>query len=874
MIHPMHSSLEAYRLVDEGDRRVSVLANGMTVVVQRHEVAPVAAVRVYVRGGSVFEGPYGGGGISHLLEHMVTGDAAAGSSEQALLELADSIGGLVNAYTACDHICYHANVSCEHLATVVKLLADWVVRPALSREVFARELGVVQRELERDRDDPETQLEELLHELVYRGHPLRHPVIGHPAGLGRLTHEDLVGHHGRVHSPENITVAIAGDVLLDESVGVVQAAFAGLERRPGAGIELPEPRRLIGPLRAIKRMAVESTSLLMAWPTVREVEADDVALDLLSSVLLDGDSARLVAELRWRRSLVYGISGTHDSSWHTRGTFQIAAQLDATKLDAVERAVLDVIERLEKEPITEAELATAKRLNVVAVRMQRQTAEGLATQLGEDFLASGDVNYSDVYVARIESATVDDLMRVARRHLFPQGRVLVAVVPEQAKAAATRSMRRGGVAATDRAELGNGLTCLTRQMWGTEFVAISTCFAGGLRCETAETNGLFNLMTESMLRGTTSQSGEAIAELFASRGSTLMAGSGADAFGFDCVAPAEDAEALFEALAEVAASPAFDPSEVDKVKPAIRDAIARIDEDWRSDLIRFARGRFFRYSPYRFVRLGSRDNIERFDAEMLRDVHGRFACGRRGVVSVAGDIEPDHAADWTRRFFGELPRGKDWAGVAVADEPPPTRDRLFVKRAADGREAAGIFIGFPGYRVTDREIRGALTVMGTMLVGYGLSGGRLYTALRSGDRDLVYEVSGAGFAGVLPGYLAVIAACVPSRVNEVHGIIREQIDAVKAGRFDDDELDRARNMVVTGELDQMQAPIDFARRTAYDELVGLDRDDWRTLLDEVRDVSREDIVQVAERLLDHATIAVVTAQPECVDLGIEATGDL
>ena len=120
---------EAYRLADTDERRVSVLTNGQAVIAQRFRAAPVAAVRVYVRGGTVFEDKWGGSGISHLFEHIITSDATLHHTEQELLDRADAIGGLVNAYTAADHICYHASVSREYLSDAVGLLAEWVTAP-------------------------------------------------------------------------------------------------------------------------------------------------------------------------------------------------------------------------------------------------------------------------------------------------------------------------------------------------------------------------------------------------------------------------------------------------------------------------------------------------------------------------------------------------------------------------------------------------------------------------------------------------------------------------------------------------------------------------------------------------------------------------
>ena len=860
---------ESYRLIDEADRRVSVFSNGLTAIVSRHDAAPLAAVRVYVRGGSVFEGRWTGTGISHLLEHVVTGDGTASHTERELLELGDAIGGMVNAYTSVDHICHHVVTAREHCATAIEMFADYVVRPLLSPAIFERELGVVQRELERDRDDPDTQLEEMLHELLYRGHPMQYPVIGHREGLMTLTHQDLVEYNRRVQTPENVAVVVVGDVEIPQVMECIGRAFRGFQRGPRFEFRLPEPAPVVAPIRAVQTRQVEAASLTVAWLTVCEADRDDTALDLLSSILLEGDHARLVRSLRWDGGLVHDIAGTHDSSWHTPGAFQVSARCDADRRDAVVDGVLQVIGGLDQQPISDSELARAKTQNLTALLFQRETAEGLAALFGEDFLATGNADYSAAYERRIREATAGDLMRAAKQYLRPNSFALAAVVPKGRAAQRPTCMTAHRPERPVEWQLSNGLTCLLRPMHSSSFTAVNLCFPGGLLAEGSEDNGVFNLMAQCLIRGTKDCSGDEIAERFASQGSHLRSIAGLNQVNCGFAVPSGDLESLVEIMADVLAKPAFDSEELGKIKPAVCDAIARFDEDWQVELMRFARRCFFEFSPYRMSRLGTIESVTAMTADTLRSRHRRYICAANGVLAITGDIEPDRARAILERYFGGMPRGERAAKPDIEREPARESDRLFVKRAADDREVAGLFIGFRGLSLADRQHRAAIVVFETMLAGYSLSGGRLYSALRGGDRDMVYEVSGESLIGVLPGYIAFIAGCEPDRVNDVYRIIRREIDEVRAGRFDEAELERARNMVAAGELDILQTTTDFAVRMSVDAALGLSAWDWEAFLQEVRGVRHDDLIAAADAYLTASTIIVVTPEPESVELGLE-----
>ncbi|MCG8404431.1 MAG: insulinase family protein [Phycisphaerales bacterium] len=852
---------ESYRLVDTAERLVSVFSNGLTTMIQRHDAAPGVAVRVYVRGGSVFEGAWAGTGISHLLEHVITCDGTERRSEKELLDLGDHIGGLVNAYTSVDHICHHVTVAAEHWTTAVEMFADYVVRPSLSQTVFDREMGVVQRELERDRDDPDTRLDEMLHELMYRGHPMQYPVIGHRTGLRGLTREDVLAYYRSTHVPENVVVVIVGDVEPSDALGVVARVFDGWDsRRPS--LPVPQmPSSPASPIRAIKTMDVESASLAMAWMTVPEAHEDDVLLDLLSSVMAEGENARLVKTLRWDRGLVYELSATHDSSWHTPGMFQISAQCDVRRLDEVREAVLELLAELETRPIAPSELNQAKQQHLTSVQYQRETGEGLATQLGEDFLATGHVGYSDAYMASIQRATVEDLMRVARKYVRPTSFVFSAIVPETRERVPSKVRAVGSSTHFHRFQLDNGLACVIRHMPRSSFVAAGIRFRGGLLAESEETNGMLNLLAQSLVRGSAAHSGEQIAEMFASRGSFLRSGMGLDQIGCSFTALSEEFEPLLGVMSDVVCSPALKPAEIDKVRPAICDAIARIDEDWHSELTRFARRCFFERCPYRLSALGTMENVKRASSEDLQDMRLRFMTGRNGVLSLAGRVAPDHVHEVVQRCFGRLDSGRDRLSPRNPAERIPEGDRLFAKRSSVQREVAGLFLGFSGLSLANREHRAAVAVLEAMLAGYSLSSGRLYAALRGGDRDMVYDVADVSLTGLLPGYIAFTAGCEPERVADVYKIMRAEVEAIRSGRFDESEVERARNMVVTGELDQLQSPADFAFRMGADELLDLGAADWQVFVDEVRQVSRDDVLQVAGAYLNHATIVVVSPEP-------------
>ncbi|RIK66250.1 MAG: hypothetical protein DCC65_10585 [Planctomycetota bacterium] len=862
---------EAYRLRDTPERLASILSNGMTVIVQHHDAAPVVAVRGYIVAGSAFEGRLAGSGLTHLLEHVVTGGATRRRDEAAIMALGDSIGGLNNAYTSVDHMCYHVTAESRHLAEALELVADWIVRPTLSRQVFEREMGVVRREWESDRDDPQTLLDELLYETVYRKHPLGHPVIGRAESLERLSYEDVVEYHRRTHVPSGCVLVIAGQVDIEAGLKAAVQAFDGFEGPAARTPPLPDPPPIHSPVCAKRQVKTDSASMVLAWLTVREGAPDDVPLDLLASLMTEGDSARLVSDLRWNSGIVFDIAGTHESFWHSPGTIRFSAQLKPEKLDEVEARIIAALEELPRRPITDHELERIRRQNVIAVETGRLTAESHAAQIGLDYLATANPDYSDAYLAAVRAASPEDICRAAQVHASAQARALVAVTPQRRARSRARTGGAGAAPACTRFVLENGLRCIVRPVPRAAFVAVSATFMGGVRDETDETSGLFNLLAEVMPRGTARFSAETIAAEFERRGSGLRTGSGPDTLGLEFMALAGDFGPLLEIMADVIVSPGLAPEQLEIIRPSVLDAISRIDEDWHAEMGRLARRCYFVRSPYRHTTLGTAESVARLKAADLRAAHDAFIHAG-GVVSIAGAVEPDGVRQLLAESFGGLASPR-LPQRAAATEPvgdaPPAEDRLFVKTVADDRHTAAIFVGYPGCSLVDTEARAPLAVFGTLLAGYALSGGRLFAALRGGQKNMVYEVSGAHFAGLMPGFFAVTAACEPQCVSDVHAIILREVRELLDGRVGDDELERARNMVLMAELEQLQTVSDFARRDAFDEICGLGIGDAEAFLDEVRRADRTHIIDTARRFLTHATTVIITPDPQELHLGIE-----
>ena len=130
----------------EGDTWVQ-LRNGLTVLIHRNSDSNVALVSVHVKTGSIDEGEYLTAGLSHYLEHVVSGGSTARRTEDEIKDSVKSMGGASNAYTSYDSTVYFIETVGEKSLDALDILLDTVFNCRFDENEVEREKGVILREI-------------------------------------------------------------------------------------------------------------------------------------------------------------------------------------------------------------------------------------------------------------------------------------------------------------------------------------------------------------------------------------------------------------------------------------------------------------------------------------------------------------------------------------------------------------------------------------------------------------------------------------------------------------------------------------------------------------------------------------------------------
>lgn len=336
--------------------------------------------------------------------------------------------------------------------------------------------------------------------------------------------------------------------------------------------------------------------------------------------------------------------------------------------------------------------------------------------------------------------------------------------------------------------LDNGVHLATVAMPHMASVSMGIWAGAGSRHETPREHGMAHFVEHMLFKGTEERTAEEISRHIESLGASIDGFTVEDHTAYQVKGPAERFGRLFEVLSDLYRHPCFDPGEIDSEKQVIREEIAMVHDQpsqYLDDLI--SEAAWGREHPLGRSITGSEESIGAFRRADIEAFHRRVYRGRHTVVSVAGNIDHDEAAEIVSQGLGSLPQGKE-----ISCEPAPPRQPQHRFHEDGGQEQSHLALSF---RNVDRHHpeRFAQKLLNVIL-GENMSS-RLFQVIRE-QRGLCYEVQSDlisfSDAGALQIYLALSPANLPGALRAISGILDDlRTRGVKA-----EELDEAKSFVI------------------------------------------------------------------------------
>lgn len=410
------------------------LKNGMKVLVQSDHNIPNVALFIFYRIGSRNERP-GTTGLSHFFEHMMfNGAKKYGPGE--LDKVMEANGGSNNAYTSHDVTVYEDWFPRSATELIFDIEADRIRDLSFDPKKIESERGVVASERRTSVDaENEGVLEEQLWATAFIAHPYQWPVLGWMSDIEHWTMEDLKHHFEMGYSPNNATMVVVGDVSPDEIFQLCEKYIEPIpSHAPPPPVTTIEPEQL-GERRLVVHKPAELPLLMIGYHIPQTNNADYYALNILRSVLFQGESSRMYQRLVDKDQLALDVSSAVQPAFDPTLAIIIAQPRQGVDPQACEKAIYEELEKAKSAPISDQELEKAKNARLVEFYREMRTINGRANTIGTYEVFMGDYDKLFDAAKSYSVVTKEDVQRVAKKYFGPNNRTVATMLPENAEKA-------------------------------------------------------------------------------------------------------------------------------------------------------------------------------------------------------------------------------------------------------------------------------------------------------------------------------------------------------------------------------------------------------------------------------------------------------
>jgi predicted Zn-dependent peptidase len=394
--------------------RRTVLPGGLRVVTEAMPTVRSVTFGIWVGVGSRDESP-GQAGASHYLEHLLF----KGTRRRDAMEISsaiDAVGGEMNAFTAKEYTCFYARVLDSDLPLAIDVVSDLVSSSLITAADVEAERGVILEEIAMHEDDPTDVVHDEFASALFGDTPLGRPVLGSVDSITSLSRSAVAGYYRRRYRPENIVVAVAGNLDHAMVVRGVRKAFkvAGFldgEARPAPPRIGSRRSSASGGVHLVTRRT-EQANLVLGMPGVSRTDDRRFALGVLNAAVGGGMSSRLFQEIREKRGLAYSVY-SYSAQYADAGLFGVYAGCLPRKVDQVLDICRDELQAVADRGLTDDELARGQGQLRGSLVLGLEDTGSRMSRIGKSELVYGELLSVDELLAQISAVTLDDVRAVA-----------------------------------------------------------------------------------------------------------------------------------------------------------------------------------------------------------------------------------------------------------------------------------------------------------------------------------------------------------------------------------------------------------------------------------------------------------------------------
>lgn len=392
-----------------------ILDNGMTLLLKRNTNVPLVYIGAYLKGGSRYENAQNNG-VFNFMARMLLKGTKKRTADKIAQEI-DSIGGSITSAGSEDYFVCSLEVLKEDINIGIDLLQDVLMNPIFDEEELEKERKAILADIDRLDDNWQTQSEIFFKKTFYKKHPYRFIPLGTKDSISNLKRQDLVDTYKKYCVPNNIIMAIFGDIDINTTKELINEKF---KRFKSAKLIFPEVLQeppLLSNYEDTLYSDREQSVIFMGYPGMRVGDKDWHTMRVIDAITsgIGFPGGWLHNTLRGNE-LVYFVHAWNDTKLDP-GYYAIQAATTEENLDKVLEIIKEKQELIKNKLVSDEELERAKKTCIVMEALYLKQKNSSCASLAAQYELYGlGYNYRDDFIEKINQVTKEDVREVANKY--------------------------------------------------------------------------------------------------------------------------------------------------------------------------------------------------------------------------------------------------------------------------------------------------------------------------------------------------------------------------------------------------------------------------------------------------------------------------
>ena len=349
-------------------------------------------------------------GIVHFWEHMAFKGTKKRKAYQ-IINILESVGGELNAFTTKEKICFYASVLDAHFNKTISLLTDITFNSIFPSVEIEKEKKVILDEMQMYLDLPNESLQDDFETLLFADHPMGRNILGNEKSITSFKHIDFLQFIRKNLNDSRIVISIVGNVPALRCRKIVEKHVCGIQLPAGNLNRIP-PEALHAKSQVLKKNISRSYCAIgnTAYPVN---DLNRMKFFMLTNIIGGpAMNSRLNMELREKRGLVYSVDASY-TPYSDTGVFGIFFGTEKKQLERCIRLINAELKKLKTIHLGTLQLHKSKEQIIGQLAMAEENNVNLMIMLGRSLLDLGYVQVLDDIFNEIRKIQAGEIIQMA-----------------------------------------------------------------------------------------------------------------------------------------------------------------------------------------------------------------------------------------------------------------------------------------------------------------------------------------------------------------------------------------------------------------------------------------------------------------------------